>query len=339
MEVDTFEADECITSTIYAGSSILLLIEVEVHESEGWQPCRSHHVRQKSDELIEDLEIQLGTSQISYMQIKATYSHSAFPQYHFRPEMTGVTSLQSRMETLATASLKRHNTLSLWSPHPAPAPNPLFSLIERHWGEEKAGDAMQQILIHRSTPRKPAETACRLSPETFISQGGARSPLLCSHTPPKVPLRQTSLQIGGVGVLSLSGNTNSALHDPRQNSMAVASRDTRVRDASPASMSARDENSCSDSAVVDQSSSSSHGLHEDGYRRRGKGAAVDMSFTRKRRSAGADSIRALMPRLPDFNTDSSTGREGKARRGTVAAATNRERGKRETGRWGWTNWF
>ena len=303
-----------------------------MHESDSSKLRQSHHVRQKSDELIEDLEVQLGTSQISYMRIKVTYSHSAFPQYHFRPRMTGVTSLQSRMETLAIASLKRHDTMSLWSPHPAPAPNPLFSLIERHWGEEKASDAMQQILTHRFTPRKPAETGCRLSTGAFSATERGRSSSPCNHTPLRVPTRQTSLRAENMKNMPLNSSLDNISHVPPHISMI---RGTDV--ASSASSVTRDVQNYSD--LPKDSQGSDHTSYEDRHRYGRKAQRVDNSPLQKRRSVGAKSIRALVPRLSDFTSDSTAGREGRVKRGFTAAASSRDRIKRESGRWGCTNWF
>ncbi|KAH7328197.1 hypothetical protein B0I35DRAFT_472940 [Stachybotrys elegans] len=118
--------EEQFPTTIHAGSSILLLVHAMLDSREVARR------RQHSEELIEDLELQLGESRVEYMDIYITYSHSAFPE-HKTPEVNnGICSLQSRMETTATASLKICDTFSPWSPQPASASNPLWQLLERH---------------------------------------------------------------------------------------------------------------------------------------------------------------------------------------------------------------
>uniref|UniRef100_A0A8H7TTL0 Uncharacterized protein n=1 Tax=Bionectria ochroleuca TaxID=29856 RepID=A0A8H7TTL0_BIOOC len=70
--------EQTFPTTIYAGSSILLLAEIRIDTD---QKCLQRpvqgHVRQKSEELIEDLEIQLGSSQFNYMHVKVSYAHSS----------------------------------------------------------------------------------------------------------------------------------------------------------------------------------------------------------------------------------------------------------------------
>ncbi|PHH87518.1 hypothetical protein CDD83_8746 [Cordyceps sp. RAO-2017] len=105
--------EQAFPTTIYAGSSVLLLVHIQVDAETRKRPGRSGHVRQQSDELMEDLELQLGSSVAGYMQVRVSYSHSAFPE-HATPEADtgGVLSLRSRLETTATASLRRRDVLS-----------------------------------------------------------------------------------------------------------------------------------------------------------------------------------------------------------------------------------
>lgn len=120
---------------------------------------RGGHSRQQSDELIEDLEFQLGDSQMDYVRVSLSYAHSAFPRQAFAEVTDGVSDVRSTLSTMVTGTLRRCNGSSPWSPQPAPSPNALFPLISQHWGKEKAGEAMQKMLAQRSTPRKPANNA------------------------------------------------------------------------------------------------------------------------------------------------------------------------------------
>ncbi|KFA51685.1 hypothetical protein S40293_02778 [Stachybotrys chartarum IBT 40293] len=119
-------------TTIHAGSSILLVVQVCLEQEAVRRPTHAGHRRQRSEELIEDLELELGDTRVEYMQIRVTYSHSAFPDHCSPGTSSGVSNIRTRMETTATATLKLYNELSPWSPRPAPAPHPLLELIERH---------------------------------------------------------------------------------------------------------------------------------------------------------------------------------------------------------------
>ncbi|KAL2208842.1 hypothetical protein CC79DRAFT_1320404 [Sarocladium strictum] len=108
-------------TTICAGSGILLLAELRINRPLALNTRSEGHVRQRSDELIEDLELQLGDLRTEYMRVRLCYAHSAFPQHEDIEERNGISSL-----------------------------------IAQHWGSEKANEAMQKMLSQRSTPRKVA---------------------------------------------------------------------------------------------------------------------------------------------------------------------------------------
>jgi len=119
--------------TIYAGSSVFLLAHIRIDSENIRRRGRNGHARQKSDELIEDLELQLGSFVVGYMQVRVSYSHSAFPEYKtMQPGAVGVSSLRSRLETTATATLKRRKNLSLWSARPRSCGGSLLDMIRLH---------------------------------------------------------------------------------------------------------------------------------------------------------------------------------------------------------------
>lgn len=110
--------------------------------------------RQRSDELIDDLEAELGNSQVSYMTIDVSYRHSAFPEYSGPEVLAGVSYLQSQMKTVATASLKQNNFLSCWSPRPASNMNGLIELIKTHWGTERSAGIIRQIKLTQPVAKR-----------------------------------------------------------------------------------------------------------------------------------------------------------------------------------------
>ncbi|KAJ3465829.1 hypothetical protein MRS44_006487 [Fusarium solani] len=120
--------------TLNAGSSVLLLTQTQVDVKLGIRNGKQGNPRQQSDDLIEDLEAELGNSHVGYIEVRLSYRHSAFPTSRdIDIQAEGMLSIQSRVETVAMASVKLHNTMSPWSPPPPePTPNPLLPLIERH---------------------------------------------------------------------------------------------------------------------------------------------------------------------------------------------------------------
>ncbi|KAF4437419.1 hypothetical protein F53441_13053 [Fusarium austroafricanum] len=121
------------------GSSVFLLAQIQVHVARGVQNNRQVWPRYESDNLIEALEEELGDSVVNYMRVRLSYRHSAFPM----GKDIGIPddemfSIHNKIVTVATASVKLHNALSLWSPPPASSSNPLLPLAERHWGVANA---------------------------------------------------------------------------------------------------------------------------------------------------------------------------------------------------------
>lgn len=113
-----------------AGCKALILANVEL-ELEG-SPQPRGHVRSQSDELMEDLEHQLGSAQCEYMRINLIYRHSAFSFVSGPDDSNGVLKPQTKIRTTFTAALAQHNAASPWSPPPAPTPNRLVGIIAAH---------------------------------------------------------------------------------------------------------------------------------------------------------------------------------------------------------------
>lgn len=267
---------------------------------------------------MEDLEFQLGHSRVSYMQIRVSYSHSAFPDDCRSEVITGVSGIRSRMETLATATLKRHSAVSPWSPRPTPAPNHLFQLIERHWGASKAREAMQQILAQRSTPRKAAQAglaAYKEDSEKSMYASANTSQTSARFDRPTVPIRQASLQ----------RPAESQLDPWRQPSLL---NEFSSHNRLPASKGSERQGSLS---LFDASSSSRGGAQ----RSNGSPSSRSRNSGHDIRTMTSEGVKSLMPRLADFTF------EARDRNSRGAAGTARgNRGKKEMStRWGWTSWF
>ncbi|KAL6881063.1 hypothetical protein J3F83DRAFT_720903 [Trichoderma novae-zelandiae] len=148
-------------ATMSVGSSVLLLVHAVCQSRMASSFPRQHkHLRQRSEELMEDLEMQLGNSFMPYMHVHVTYSHSAFP-CHLASEGVEASSLHTKLRTAAEATIKLHNALSPWSPHPGMAKGRLLPFVRRHWGAQKASEVMQQMSEQRSAS-SPAHT-CRRS--------------------------------------------------------------------------------------------------------------------------------------------------------------------------------
>ncbi|EHK22360.1 uncharacterized protein TRIVIDRAFT_54187 [Trichoderma virens Gv29-8] len=180
-------------TTMFVGSSILLLVHVMCQSRTAFSSSSSSrqqkHIRQRSDELIEDLQLQLGDSLMTYMSIHVSYSHSAFPSKPASAGSVEISSLHTKLSTTAEATIKLHNELSPWSPHPILVKDRLLPLIKSHWGPRKASEAMQQMLKKRSTLTSEHTKALTEELDQDITQE-----LPHHRYSPAIDPRQTSIQ-------------------------------------------------------------------------------------------------------------------------------------------------
>ncbi|KAF6820162.1 hypothetical protein CSOJ01_00865 [Colletotrichum sojae] len=122
--------EEPTPSMLFLGVTVLLLVNVSL-TSPG-SSNNTNHFRPISDELIDDLETQLGSAMTEYLKVTIKYKHSAFPTDARSGPMDGVSDVGTILETSATAVVPQHNRRSPWSPCPAPTSNPLFAIIHQH---------------------------------------------------------------------------------------------------------------------------------------------------------------------------------------------------------------
>lgn len=147
---------------------------------------------------MEDLEATLGETEVEYMEIRVAYRHSGSSVLtSIRGTSTGVSSLRTRVETVAAASVKVHNTISPWSLSLSSTTKPLLPIIERHWGPERAKEAVRQIVTLPADLQDPTQNirATSSSQEEMGPQGSGRILSTSRNAlPPAVPLRRASLQ-------------------------------------------------------------------------------------------------------------------------------------------------
>ncbi|KAI0111915.1 hypothetical protein F4814DRAFT_372082 [Daldinia grandis] len=143
--------------TISPGSSLLLVACIQLGASES---RKSRASRDDPDSLIADLESQLGSAQIEYLQARVHYCHSGFPAFGdniIEDDAEGnVSTYRTRLETVVTGTIKQHTSTSAWSPQRVPTTNPLFPIIASHWGSVRANEVMQIIISSRPSSRRAA---------------------------------------------------------------------------------------------------------------------------------------------------------------------------------------
>ncbi|KAF7917613.1 hypothetical protein BELL_0084g00250 [Botrytis elliptica] len=155
---DTFQA-----KTIRVSETHLMLVKIRLNEVKN---SLSHAKQRSSDELIENLNEILGDITTHYLTVKLNYRHSAFlnlrsqaaeGEFRLLPQHT-------LLETKATASIKRHNPASAWSPRSSGTLNSavgasvLTKIIEKHFSAEKSREALQKLAEDRTTIPYPRRT-------------------------------------------------------------------------------------------------------------------------------------------------------------------------------------
>jgi len=151
---------------------------------------------------------------MDYMNIQVSYSHSAFPLQCVAAGQTEVSTLQTKLVTTAKATIMLHNVLSPWSPHSIPTRDRLLSVIESHWGAQKASEIMNQILGQHHSPAPKLKKLRSMGYEQKPTEEHPKYP--CS---PNIPLRYMSLQEERPMVLKSSPS----LHSVRGNRVSCDS--------------------------------------------------------------------------------------------------------------------
>ena len=151
------------SKTVRANESHLILAKLRLGKSEAFVRTE---LEDTPDELIADLQDQLGETLFSYLTVRLTYKHSAFQNHKgSTPFPDGLNLHTSRIETEATASINRRNSASARSP-PTPEGaerlavlNPLRHLIELHLVPEKARQVLNKINDERYRPHTSIATS------------------------------------------------------------------------------------------------------------------------------------------------------------------------------------
>ncbi|KAI3551804.1 hypothetical protein CABS03_09159 [Colletotrichum abscissum] len=174
--------DDPVQTTLGNNDIVLLLAQVLVKSPRSTAvTTQQGHVKHRSDELIDDLEYQLGDSNLEYIRVSVKYNHSAFFCQSRNDIIDNIAEGGTKLETFATAIVKQHNHRSPWSPSPAPTYNPIASIICGNWGPSKARNA-----IHRISPQRPHRAKSRMD----LSLGDEPIDML---SPPVIPRREASL--------------------------------------------------------------------------------------------------------------------------------------------------
>ena len=130
-----------------------------------------------------DLKKQLGDSQMAYMNVKISYSHSAFSDYFGHEILVGVSQRCTRLETTAVGALKLHYVGSAWSPAPAYSTHILKGIMQRHWSHDVVSEWLERIRVSRKLVGECAR------------QERAASTVMAQQARPQTPVYRPSMSV------------------------------------------------------------------------------------------------------------------------------------------------
>jgi hypothetical protein len=168
-----------------------------------------------SDDLMAELENDLGRTLTLYLTVRLTYKHSAFPNHKKPAGSDGMVFHLTRLNTEAAAIIKRHNPQSAWSPRTSltmDGPldvNPLLSLIETHLSFDQKNEALRKL----ANERPPIIFAERLG--NPASSDETVKPASCSiATRIELAIAAPSVQITPTNAAASLEHTNEMLAKP-----------------------------------------------------------------------------------------------------------------------------
>ncbi|KAI1377789.1 hypothetical protein F4677DRAFT_47606 [Hypoxylon crocopeplum] len=310
---------------ISPGFSLLFLACIRLGATKAYQSGASGR---DSANLFADLESQLGNAKTEYMQVRVNYCHSGFPM----PSDTGTgdstSACQTRLETIATGVIQRHDPTSTWSPRPTSIVNPLFSIVASHWGPTRANEVVQRVISTRCNPRRSADWT-----GAGQSKDAIKPPSRTGTAPPTIPRRQTSLKRLSPQKLTdparkiwtelrqtSSGNNRPAFHVNKANRLPAATTfvDAPDRDVVIRPLSTRPE------------------PKSEIQRQR---EVIRETALRNKRSIGADTLKSLVPSVAE--TGSYEGKEnvGAESPSPPGKGDVHFDGRKREGRWSLGGWW
>ncbi|KAI5919900.1 hypothetical protein F4810DRAFT_464649 [Camillea tinctor] len=153
------------------GSSLLLLAYIYIGMSRHSQPHKS--LQHESNDIMADLEYQLGSVEIEYLQVRVRYRHSWFPSFQESSFDDNISSCQTKLESTAIGVIKRQNSIAAQSPRLSSASNPISSIIASHWGPARAKEMMRKVKLQRETSSRQERKLGATHASRNISRGGS----------------------------------------------------------------------------------------------------------------------------------------------------------------------
>jgi hypothetical protein len=257
-----------------------VLAKVKIDRRRLRQPGR--HLVQKSNELIADIESQLGSTGIRYLEVHLRYQHSGFPLSHSTAPTDGTANCQTRLETTATGIIKEQALHPPWGlPCVGTGESSLLDLVASHWGPLRANE----IFFRETSPQVDSIVATNTAHyDSLKKMDRTWSPFA------NVPQRQVTPQ-----------NSSPGQEDPARKIWTQMRRSSsRCGSTVGASRNESLSTAVSPLIITDKASTITGPLkmRSDVDRRR---ELIRDAALRNQRSIGADSLKSLVPSMTDLD--------------------------------------
>ncbi|KAI3331505.1 hypothetical protein HD806DRAFT_518522 [Xylariaceae sp. AK1471] len=306
--IDVIQDDK--KRSLNLGSTVLVLAKVKIDRRWLRQPDRP--MVQKSNELIANIESQLGSSSVRCLQVRLQYQHSGFPLSNSIAPTDGTADCQTRLETTAIGVIKEQTLHPPWGLScVSTGESSLLGLVASHWGPLRANE-----IFFRETS---------LQFDSIVATNTAHYDSLAridreSNPSANVPRRQATPQSSSPDQEDPARKiwTQMRRRSSRGGSTVRASRDESLSaTASPLSFTGKA------STITGPMK-----MRSDVDRRR---ELIRNAALRNKRSIGADSLKSLVPSMMDLDI---TGKDTWGKSST--ASSNKENvppEHKKEGRW------
>ncbi|KAI1190452.1 hypothetical protein F5B17DRAFT_73684 [Nemania serpens] len=309
------------------GSSMLVLAKVQINRTQSPQldmtPVR------RSNELIADLESELGVSGIRYLQVRLRYHHSGFPASNRAIATDGTVDCRTSLETTVTAVLEKQALhLSAWQLPTRPTESSLFGIVASYWGPLRANEIFSKRTRGQTNPIVTGNPTLIERHKTMVDEGIftprpalERSPFTPLPRRPRAILQQPSPE-GEDPARKIWTEMRRRTSRGRQNAGGLPAAPTMPERtaAYPGSLRMRSD--------VD----------------RQRDILRDMAL-RNKRSIGADSLKSLVPSMASLDvSDKEAWGDSSSASASASSATSHNKenvapDRRREGRWSIAGWW
>ncbi|KAI0159742.1 hypothetical protein GGR57DRAFT_435991 [Xylariaceae sp. FL1272] len=127
---------------------------------------------QSSDELIVDLERQLGRSDIDYIQVRLQYYHSVFPKSTHMTPINGIIDYHTQLETIVTGVLGKELLDSYQPVAVGMKHSKVFDTVSSHWGILRATELLDQGKVYKDSNSNVKHSRKSKRPSKAIKNAG-----------------------------------------------------------------------------------------------------------------------------------------------------------------------